>query len=324
MPNYVIDATGFNDYLGYDHGSEIPDVWISIDIAFDSTFLTAFAASSGDFETFLYQTNGGSVHLGFGIQDQGGGSISWIEYNGAVVHSYGSQTITPMQFYRFEIHFKKNVNPTAPSLDIYVNGTLVGTNSAESFGWQGNSAQVFRIVSPSMGIVFPGHFYFDNFKIGTSQGASDIFSDDFESGISAGWNDTNTVGDANSARISDPGITPYGPVGSNYTESATIASKTSVTSVEHGPYIDLATIKSVTTPNVLIEVPTTVTTNLSLGGSAYVDSNLVATISVDVTGGSTAGGGGTVVSDPDVPGYTVTYSPAGQWGSSDDDDGVIV
>lgn len=108
-------------------------------------------------------------------------------------------------------------------------------------------------------------------------------------------------------------------------DSSTVSTVTNISSLDAGPYLDDATIDGITTPDVILEIPTTIVTNIILTGNAIATYTLTATVDTEVSGGTTGGGGGggTVITDPDAPGYTVTYSPAGQWGSSDDDSGHI-
>jgi len=109
-----------------------------------------------------------------------------------------------------------------------------------------------------------------------------------------------------------------------FTDSATVSGKTSLLSFDQYSHTDSATPTSITTPDIIIEIATTINLDLSLSGSTYVGGTLTATIVISVTGGTTAGGGGGVpITDPDSPGYTVVYSPGGDWGTSDTDNGII-
>lgn len=118
--------------------------------------------------------------------------------------------------------------------------------------------------------------------------------------------------------------TPSGTDIKTMSDAATISSKVSLTYTDYYAVTEAATIKSVTTPDVIIEIPTTTQLYITISGSNSTGGTVTATITTEVTGGTTAGtGGGVVQTNPDSPSYTVTYSPSGYWGPADDDSGLI-
>lgn len=109
-----------------------------------------------------------------------------------------------------------------------------------------------------------------------------------------------------------------------YPDSSTISSKSNITDVDIVTYIEVVVVKGITSPDVFLEIPTSTDATITLSGSTIVGGVITASVDVVVTGGTTGGtGGGTIVTNPDDPGYTVTYSPSGDWGSSDTDNGNI-
>lgn len=104
---------------------------------------------------------------------------------------------------------------------------------------------------------------------------------------------------------------------------ATISTKTGLSSIDVENYVEAPVISNITIPDVIVEQPTTLDVTITLSGSPVVNQIITATVSIDVSGGETAGGGGGTITDPDEPGYSVYYSTTGQWGSFDGDDGII-
>jgi hypothetical protein len=124
-----------------------------------------------------------------------------------------------------------------------------------------------------------------------------------------------------------PGITTpsgsdiYTPAGIIYSDAATPISKTAITDSDQVAYLDSIPPRSITTPAVTVELQTT--TKIDLSGTAYVGQPLTATIEVDVptqsVGSGTSGSGNVVGGDTD----TSPTVPAGFWGGTDDDNGLI-
>jgi hypothetical protein len=108
--------------------------------------------------------------------------------------------LAAMQFYRVKIHLTAG---TPIAMTVAVDDTDIGTVDVTST----SQAHVRALQLFQLGSVDAGAFlYFTNIRVGTTDGASDIFFDDFASGSTSAW--TNV--DAGFTVIDDPGIIPPG------------------------------------------------------------------------------------------------------------------
>lgn len=140
--------------------------------------------------------------------------------------------------------------------------------------------------------------------------------------------DSNTV----ASKTTPSGADVYtGAGGSNYLDSATPTSRTTPSIVEVAPQVDASTVRSVTTPGVTVELQTSV--SIESTGQTVVGATIIFTIVVDIptaTGNPTipivdTGDGfvgiGNVVGGETSSSYT---GVSGYWGTTDNDDGVII
>lgn len=184
-------------YAQFDFGSAQDVVWITFDLAFDATALAYFVANqSNDFADIL-ESPGGAVDV----------LIKLFEGNWQF---FGPQSPTPAPesgaWHTFELGFD---NSTGTSW-LYIDAALVLTETNPFL--VGIQMGGFTVGQNDGGEIDPAVVvYIDNVKAGTTQGASDLFADDFESGNLDAW--TSTFGDV--SVVNDP-FAPTPPRGRFY------------------------------------------------------------------------------------------------------------
>jgi hypothetical protein len=196
MPNHVlqVDCTSGAGIVERDFGSGLTDIWLEVDVAFNAAYITAAIAAATHIQLV------GLVASGPGGMDVGDIGVSTV-----LDWQLNSQTpvapaaaITALQAYRLKFHF---VGGSPLNVQAWIDGSSVGTDSSY------NTANGRWLDLEAINITQAGAFvYFDNLIVGSTEGASDIYSDDFEGDLS-GWN--SFVNDA--VIITDPGITPPTP-----------------------------------------------------------------------------------------------------------------
>lgn len=193
-----LDASANTYGVGVNLGSPQSDVWFSFYVAVNSTLLTWLLAQSANiFELCEINNAAQSVFVDLGYATPSG-NFAGEAASPYSSHTFGSGIAAANQFYSVEIH----VTPgSPPGYEAFLGGTSLGTFTS---GVSLSDVQVIYLFAG--GSAAGGLIYFDNFKIGTSRGASDLFADDFEGSLPGGWNQTYNSSVA--SIIADPGITP--------------------------------------------------------------------------------------------------------------------
>lgn len=203
MPNHVLQldcTTAGTAGVIADTGISSSPVWISFEASFSSALLTHIAGLGGStahpFGGVYDDTE--SYELEVALKE-GGTNWSWIAFGGSGASGDHAASFSALQAYLIEIHVTAG-SPYAAS--IFVDGVSWGsiTPPDNATGFQHYE------LDPAIGSAPAGSYvYIDNFKVGSTRGASDILSDDFEGSLPGVWGEYY---DASVASIvADPGIT---------------------------------------------------------------------------------------------------------------------
>ncbi len=167
------DASSADAWAEIDLVTPQPDLWVTFLMRFSPAALTFWAANSTDFivlQPVDHSTTADEIYISAGP--------SWTE-------TWGGAGGTPVAdtWQTVELH---HVNGGAAVL--YVDGVAVVSGTDD--GMSGDvryvkAGQIFASNDPSAVV------YINDFKVGTTRGASDLFSDDFESGNLGSWTDTS-------------------------------------------------------------------------------------------------------------------------------------
>jgi hypothetical protein len=171
-------------------GTTYSETWITADIAFDAAYLVGLLAQASPQIVLACLANTTGQQTLEITQDSGIAKWHW---NGSPAMFAPAVPITAMQFYTVELH---STAGTPQLTEVWIDGVSVGaitvtgtlTGDIEFFDVRGSGG-------------WTGKVYVDNYKIGSTRGASDIFSDDFE-GTLSGWGFVS----ADTSIIADPGI----------------------------------------------------------------------------------------------------------------------
>jgi hypothetical protein len=196
MPNHVLelDCTSGAGIVERDFGSGLTNIWLEVDMAFNATYITAAIAAATHIQLAgLVASGPGGMDVG---QIGAGGILKW-QLNSQTAVAPGV-VVAPLQFYRLKFHF---VGGSPLNANAWIDGASVGADSSY------NTPNGRWLDLEAVNITAAGAFvYYDNLIVGTTEGASDIYADDFEGDLS-GWN--SFVSDA--SIITDPGIAPPSP-----------------------------------------------------------------------------------------------------------------
>lgn len=189
-------------------GANYGEVWLEVDVALDPVAFADLLTNPGSFTDFGFTqlaSNAGSDWAGVEWYVDTGPTIKWAAYNTATDPASAPFTpvpaVTSMQFYRIKLHLTAGA-PIAQ--EAFVGGTAIG--AANVAGTSQADIRTLYLIQP--GLTDAGFLYFDNIKVGTSNGASDIFADDFQGGDTSKW----TSADAVFTVVDDPGIAPAGSI----------------------------------------------------------------------------------------------------------------
>jgi hypothetical protein len=250
MPNHVaqFDCT-FNDAVieldltSAPYAGAVSEIWAEWDIAFNATYVTAVLAQA------FSQTYNECYDSGFGTTadinlEPISSVLKWVAYlDGASFPPntpYApSPAITSNQFYRIKFHM---IAGSPPTLEMWIDSVSIG--AINTTGATKSDIGAWRL--RASGLAHSGALvYMDNFIMGTTEGGSDLASDDFESGGSSPdatiW---NSFISGSSTIITDPGINPPG---AGTVDSAIVVGKTTVSSNEVWVQDTITTIYSKTT-----------------------------------------------------------------------------
>jgi PKD repeat protein len=175
------DCSAGDAYVEKDFGSPLASFWLQFDIYIPTATFTAIATAQFSAELFHsvtdgifltgWSTSGASHPFSFGNKNY---------WNDVAATNPVNGSFTADAWHTLELHYDgTNVTWKADGSTLFT-GTNPGFSlDAAKFGG------VFRAG-------FSGEIYYiDNVKIGTTEGASDIFSDNFESGTLAAWDSTH-------------------------------------------------------------------------------------------------------------------------------------
>jgi len=188
MPNHVLQLICDENADGVGVSfTPSAEVWATYNIAFDSTYANRADDGPPYFAGTISRLYQSDYDIEADVDFLSNGTIQkWeIDISDSGFHSStGGGPLVPMQFYQVEMHY---VAATG-ILQVYVDGALVGALDGDTLTDIG-----FFYLSggyPGGTITTTGlHTYVDDVKVGTTRGASDLFSDDFEGSLPGGWND---------------------------------------------------------------------------------------------------------------------------------------
>ncbi len=191
-----LDAASGSGIVSRDLVTMYSEVFVTVDVAFSASYLTGLLAQAFG-HPVLEATASTSDDQALDIFQQSS-VAKWAWDFGTPTTFTPATAITSLQFYTVEMH----VTAGSPfATQFWIDGVSVGALTISA-----NLADIQYLDLRAEG-GWAGLIYFDNFKAGTTRGASDIYADDF-SGDLSGW--TNAVNDA--TIIADPGIDPPSPV----------------------------------------------------------------------------------------------------------------
>lgn len=155
----------------------VSEAWLSFDWAMDADTTTDFLVPAG-----------GAVLGGYGDVFDDLGNYFFPELNGGNYWNLSgggnaestTPTIVANTWFSVEIHVSVGGN----LLELYVNSDLIATTD------QGGGSPLDHIAIGNMqnsGTAHNSTLWFRNVKVGTTQGGSDIFADDFSSGNLSSW-----------------------------------------------------------------------------------------------------------------------------------------
>jgi hypothetical protein len=211
MPNHVLQIDCSGGITGLEAELDIAPysgpystVWIEADVAFNSTYVTAFLAQGSSDEPVVLSNDTGPQFEEILLDPSGTGGWTTLgrsggTFGGAPASGF-AHALTPLQFY----HLKLRVTAGSPATaDAWIDGVSLGPLTMTGI----NIAQIIFLDIQAGIIATAGALaWFDNVTAGTTEGGSDILSDDFE-GIGAPsasiW---NSLVDA--TVVTDPGIAP--------------------------------------------------------------------------------------------------------------------
>lgn len=187
-----------------DFGTNYSEVWVEVDTALDPAGLADLLSFTSTYD---------QIQLSSDMDDDSGSGwfvdtgpvAKWSGFNSPGSDPAGtpftpSPAITSMQFYTVTLHV---VAGTPITQEVWVDGVSIGTIDVSGSSMANIRKLTLFKLGNNVGSAF---VYFDNVKVGSSEGASDIFSDDFESGTTSAWSFVDTAFTV----IDDPGITPAG------------------------------------------------------------------------------------------------------------------
>ncbi len=203
MGDVLRAVCGTGSLITKNFGSNHSAVWLQVDIALDATALTQLLASGAIPEVDVIELSSHtSEDAGAEWYVDTGPVVKWAAYNpggdpASTPHT-PSPAIASLQFYTVKIHLVAG-SPIAQT--VWVDGVSIGTVTVAG----ANMADIRSLTLFEPGLS-SGNLYFDNVMVGTTEGGSDIFSDNFESGNTSNW----TTVDAAFTVVTDPGIAPAG------------------------------------------------------------------------------------------------------------------
>lgn len=179
------DSTAGDSYARFDLSGDEPDVWLTFRLAVSSASLAFFDTnSSGALVSLKASPGGNNAQVKLlsnppAVWDllPGGG--------GALATSPSANT-----WMLIEIHYDSG----GGTFDFYRDSVLLGTHAANSDVGRLYVGQFDAVTDPD------SVFYYDDVKLGTTRGGTDLFADDFESGDFSAW--TSTTGDV--TVVNDP------------------------------------------------------------------------------------------------------------------------
>jgi hypothetical protein len=185
----------------------ITEAWIEFDVAFNATWITAVLAQSNpQFVLDTIEATGGN-DFALTVYPVGG-VLKWAAWLNGV--SFPANTpyapatpITADQFYHAKVHVHCGSPPTA---QISIDGMSIGTINLAG----GTLTNIKWIDAQSIGLAHAGALvYEDNFRVGTTDGASNILVDDFEqAGSTPSSSIWNSFVDGDATRTDGSGISP--------------------------------------------------------------------------------------------------------------------
>jgi hypothetical protein len=221
MPNHVLQvASTGGGIIEKDLVSTYSDVWIEMEFAIDSVALADILTGGGfglPTQFDLFELDATTGWAGAEIWVTAGSIAEWAAYNTVndpsstpVLHA----GISAMQFYKIKMHV---VAGSPFTQTVSIDGANIGTIDVSGT----ISANIRYLDIFQTSLIDAGFLYFDNIKIGSTQGASDIFLEDFEGGDLSQW----TSIDSGFSIIVDPGIAAAVPFTLPTTEPGEIVYK---------------------------------------------------------------------------------------------------
>jgi len=198
------DCTSGDAFVTETLASAYTEIWLTLDVMFDSAALTWFANHfSGDFADL--QGGSPSFFL-FGLQVEGWTGptdVRWVEdfsWGGTAMTS-ATPAAAASTWQTLELHVLTTGTKVA---EAYVGGTLIFTDTGLN---SSATVQKIRVGQQFSDPDATAVAYIRDVKAGTTRGASDIFADDFSSGDTSAW--TSATGDV--SVIDDPLAPPPPP-----------------------------------------------------------------------------------------------------------------
>jgi hypothetical protein len=202
MPNHVLQvASTGGGIIEKDLISTYSNVWIEMEFAIDSVALADILTGGGfglptQFDLFKLDATSGWAGAEIWVTADSIGK--WAAFNSVndpsstpVLHA----GISAMQFYKIKMHV---VAGSPFTQTVSIDGANIGTINVSG----AISANIRYLDIFQTGLIDAGFLYFDNIKIGSTEGANDIFLEDFEGGDLSQW----TSVDSGFSIIVDPGI----------------------------------------------------------------------------------------------------------------------
>lgn len=198
-------SSGSECYVQLDFGPE-DDTWVTLDVWVRQDALDLWSSThdssdaSGSFAN-LWATVAapGSPEVGVFTWDDGPGPTWVVDRLGP---AFDDGPFDACTWYTIELRIEAGV-----ALECYIDGSLIVTTGPLDISVK---ADRLRVGQEFAYMVDPAAVaYIDNVKVGRTRGASDIFSDDFESGSLAGWSSVvgaMSIVDAPTCDAGDPVI----------------------------------------------------------------------------------------------------------------------
>lgn len=196
MPKVLKSDGSISDaYVEKDLGASYPELWITVFALIDAASLTQWI-SDGHNQSLLALFGPGSVP-----------QTDTVLVTSAPAWStgWGGTGGIPAGDIWVLLEFR---HVTSGSTELYINGSLVVAATDLS----GVDSRIVQIGQQGVDGNAPSVVYYDDVKVGTTRGGSDLFSDDFESGGLTAW--TTQIGDVSvvEAPIPPPDSPPDAPV----------------------------------------------------------------------------------------------------------------